>query len=383
MANKRGNNEGTIHKRANGTFRVQITIDGIRQGKTFKTRRECQEWLKRIHRQVDDGISFRKSSMSLEKFLGDWLLSKKSSLRPRTWSQYQQIVSQYLKPALGKAQLSNLRSDQIQRFYDGILRQGTGVFTVRKIHTVLHSALTRAVKLGYLAQNPASAAQPPQDPQRELPILDEIQVNRLLFAAREDRLEALYYLAVTTGMRQMELLGLQWSDLDWARGTINVQRQLRRTYGPQPVYSSPKTKNGRRTIKIGSNAVDVLQAHHQRQHADRIEAGERWREYGLIFTNSVGGPIDARNLLRRFKKLLNIAGLPDIRFHDLRHTAASLMLNNNVPPIVVSRNLGHARPSITLNIYGHLIPAMQTEYAELMDELVTSVELKPEISQEV
>jgi len=196
---------------------------------------------------------------------------------------------------------------------------------------------------------------PPSQPVKEMKILDESQVSQLLVAARESRMEALLHLAVSTGMRQMEILGLKWKDLDWIKRTLKVERQLDREDGVQ--FSPPKTRNGRRTVVLGDRTIEVLHRHYERQDEARKKAGESWTEYGLIFTSANGTPIHFRNFLRDYKNLLKLAGLPDIRFHDLRHTAASLMLNHGIPVIIVSRRLGHAKPSITLDIYGHLIPA--------------------------
>ena len=175
-------------------------------------------------------------------------------------------------------------------------------------------------------------------------------------------------------------MDLKWADLDWSKQVIKVERQLVRPER-QPVrpegngvqFSAPKTRFGKRSIALGGKTIEVLHAHYERQQYERLAAGDKWKEYGLIFTNSQGGPIHPRNLLRNFLDLLKTAGLPAIRFHDLRHTAASLMLNNGIPPIIVSRRLGHAKASITLDVYGHLIPSMQAEAAEMIDNLITPI----------
>ena len=182
------------------------------------------------------------------------------------------------------------------------------------------------------------------------------------------------HLAVSTGMRQMEILGLKWTDLDWLKKTLKVERQLVRGEGVK--FSQPKTRYGRRTVVLGDRTIEILRRHYERQNEERKKSGESWTEHGLIFTMANGSPIHFRNLMRDFKNLLKAAGLPEIRFHDLRHTAASLMLNHGIPVIVVSRRLGHARPSITLDIYGHLIPGMQEEAALMIDELITPVEFQ-------
>lgn len=375
MAKKRGNNEGSIHRRANGSWRAQVTLNGRRLSFTAGTRRECQEWLKKTARQIEDGLTFSSTRIILGDFLSGWLSSSKASKRQRTWTQYQQVSRTYILPSLGKITVKNLRPQNIQELYDGMLSRGVGVFTVLKVHQVLHSALEYAVKTGVIGRNPASFTILPKEPADEMRILDESQISQMLVTAQGGRLEALLYLAVVTGMRQMEILGLKWTDLDWVNQTIKVERQLVRPEGGDVSFSPPKTKFGKRSVSLGPATITVLRSQYERQYMQRKAAGENWQENGLIFTTSLGSPIHPRNLLRDFKNLLREAGLPVIRFHDLRHTAASLMLNHGIPVIVVSRRLGHAKPSITLDVYGHLIPSMQTEAAEKMDELVTPVDL--------
>jgi integrase len=166
-----------------------------------------------------------------------------------------------------------------------------------------------------------------------------------------------------------------WSDLDWVSQTLKVERQLVRPQSTEVKFSPPKTKFGKRTLTLGDKCIEVLRKHYNLQHEERTTQVDRWVDNGLIFTTTVGTPIHARNLLRHFKNLLIEAGLPVLRFHDLRHTAASIMLNHGIPVIVVSRRLGHVRPSITLDVYGHLIPSMDEVAAQKIDELVTPIDL--------
>ena len=377
MAKKRGNNEGSIYQRANGTWRAQIALDGRRLSYTGKTRKDCQEWLKKTIGQIDDGMTFASTQIGLDEFLSRWLTSTKHAMRQRTWTQYDQIIRNYIAPSLGKQKVKDIRPDQIQRVYDQLIEKAVGIPTIRKVHTVLQSALNYALKLGMVRRNPACLTIPPREPEKEMLILEEAQISILLIATKDSRFEALFQVAITTGMRQMELLGLKWTDLDWIKRTIKVERQLIRPDGNTvPKYAPTKTKFGRRVVDLGVQTIEILRKHLERQQNERLTAGDRWVENGLIFTTRFGTPIHPRNLLREFKTLLKKTGVPPIRFHDLRHTAASLMLNHGVPVIVASRRLGHAKPSITLDIYGHLIPSMQAEAAQLLDELVTPVEIQ-------
>jgi len=196
-----------------------------------------------------------------------------------------------------------------------------------------------------------------------------ILILLIVAQAKSNRFFALYHLAVSTGMRQGELLGLKWSDLDCKQGLLQVQRQLTKKKGGGFEFTAPKTKAGTRRLDLGESALRVLRGHRQQQFLEM-------QSVGLVFPSTIGTPYNRSNLRKRFKLILDEAGLPEIRFHDLRHTAATLMLNHGIPVIVVSRRLGHARPSITLDIYGHLIPDKQKEVALLMDQLLTPIQIE-------
>ncbi len=199
--------------------------------------------------------------------------------------------------------------------------------------------------------------------------------------AAKSRNAAYFYLAITTGLRQAELFGLKWSDLDWETLRLQVQRQVQRVRGNGLIFTDPKTATGRRVVILGKSTKTVLQNHLKRQQLERKFAGDKWIDNDLIFTSTIGTPVDHRNLFREFKKLLKEAGLPEIRFHDLRHTAATLMLQQNIHPKVVQERLGHSDISLTLNTYSHVLPGMQEEAAEKMDRLLTPIEISGELGK--
>ena len=377
----RGKNEGSISKRPNGHWRAQVSLEGKRLSFSAKTQKECQTWLRNMLEQKTAGMTFDDAKVTMAEYMEDWLASSKASHRFTTWDQYRRMTHNNILPGIGKIKLSELRPSQIQHLYDTLLSQNIGHYALLKTHTVLRSALSRAVKIGMIPRNTASVVMLPKEPAKEMQILDESQVNRFLVAASGHRFEALYHLAVVTGMRVMELLGLKWTDLDWIRQTLKVERQILRPHGQGIEFASPKTKFGKRTLKLGSKTIDALRQHDWLQQKERIAAGDKWQNLDLIFTNHLGGPLLYRNLFRDYKALLEEAGLPLIRFHDLRHTAASIMLNHNVPVITVSRRLGHSKPSITLDIYGHLMANAQTDVAEMMDDLISPIELHPTAPQ--
>lgn len=376
MTGKRGNGEGSIHRRSNGTWRAQVSLNGHRLSTTADTRSECQAWLKKTLLQVDNGLTMDGAQTSLESYLQQWLQTVKPALRLTTWNLYQHIVVSHIIPYLGSAKLKDLRPEIIQRLYDSRQAAGTGSRTIQLVHVVLHNAMSHAVRLGILPRNPTEATYRPISQHDEAKIYDEGQISQFLVAAKGERNEALYHLAIATGMRQAELLGLKWSDVDWIKNTVRVQRQLRRDFRDGEMFISPKTKAGRRTIELGPKTVEILRQHWERQGEERRKCGELWQDNDLVFPSRVGTPMDYSNLVKSFKQVIYCAGLPEIKFHSLRHTAASLMLNHGIPVLIVSRRLGHSKVSVTLDIYAHMIPEMQHDAAVLMDELITPVEIQ-------
>jgi integrase len=373
MTKRRGNHEGTIVRLPSGTYRALITLDGKRVTHTGKTRAECQGWIRKMLDQIDEGLTFKGTQTTLDEFLKDWLVTAKTALRPKPAQQYEKLIENHIVPVIGKVKMKDLRPDTIDSLYRNRIKAVIGVRTIRYCHAVLHVALEKAVRLGLLTRNPVDGATPPRNDQGEMLILDEEQVIQFLIAARGTRHEALFHIAVKTGMRQAELLGLKWADLSWTTGQLQVRRQAQRSPGKGYIFCEPKTKAGRRTIPLGEASLNVLRQHLEKQRLLKQVAGARWKESDLIFPSNVGTPIDLCNLRKEFVRVLRIAGLPEIRFHDLRHTAASIMLKRNIPIFTVSRVLGHSRPSITLDIYAHMIPGMQDMVAKIMDEAITPI----------
>ena len=210
--------------------------------------------------------------------------------------------------------------------------------------------------------------------------LSDSQVRTLISFSEGDRFELLFWLAVTTGLRQGELLGRKWSDVDWANRRLRIQRQLQRLREGL-VFSEPKSAVGRRVIALGNSTIEKFRKHQSLQVEDIKTADKSWKENDIIFPSSKGTPMDPSNLYHNFKKLLIDAGLPDIRFHDLRHTAATLMLQQGVHPKVVQERLGHSDISMTLNTYSHVLPVMQDEAAEKLDVLLTPINVSNDLKK--
>jgi len=374
MAKRRGNNEGSIYKRANGSYRAQVTLkDGHRLSYNAKTRGECQEWIRQTLDQARAGLTYEGANMMLEQFLEEWLDVKRTSLQPHTVQQYDQIVRDHILGQIGHIPIREIHPQVIQGLYGRLISSGVGTRTVQKVHGILRNAFNLAVKLGLSTFNPVTLTTPPKHKKREMQVLDETHSQQLLLTIRysKDHNYALYHLALTTGMRQGELIGLKWEDIDWTNGVLHVRRQLVRCRGGGFRFDEPKTSAGKRALSLGKTIIAILKEHAKQQFQLRDNAGDRWTDHDLVFTTTVGTPMDHTKLLKDFKKHLQQAGLPDIRFHDLRHTAASLMLNSGIPMIVVAKRLGHSKPSTTMDIYGHFIPSMQKEVADKLDDLIT------------
>ena len=374
---KNGNGEGGItrHKKSGlymARYTVQTPTGSKRKTLYGKTRREVDEKLTKAKADRDGGLLFDADNMKLGEYLGRWLTdSVRDTVRPTTFERYEQMVRLHIRPVLGQLKLKNLTSTHVRGLYRQKLDAGLAPRTVQYVHVTLHKALEQAIVDGLIPRNVTEAVKPPQVRREEMRPLTAEQVRILFDVGAGDRLEALYVLAVTTGLRQGELLGLKWDDVDLEEGTLRVRRTLT-TAKSGPALAAPKTKGSRRTVRLKQTPLSALKSHLNRQLEEIDRAGDRWRENGLIFASEAGEPLDRRIITtHRFKPLLKRAGLPQIRFHDLRHTCATILLSKNVNPKVVSEMLGHSSIAITLDTYSHVLPTMQESAADAMEEALS------------
>ncbi len=223
---RRGRNEGTIFRKANGSWRAQVSIEGKRLSCTALSRAECVDWLRKTQTQIEDGLTLENRNIRLGEYLDNWMAAKKLTLRARSVDQYAKLINLYLKPILGKVKLKDLSLQAVERFYERLREAGVGLSNIRYAHRVLHAALEAATNRGITGRNAAHGATVPKGTQREMSILNEQQVGAFLVAASTSRYWALFHLAVATGMRFSELRGLAWSDVDWIKGMITVRRQI-------------------------------------------------------------------------------------------------------------------------------------------------------------
>jgi integrase len=374
MTKRRGNGEGTITRRKDGRWEARYTAqtaDGPKRKVIYgKTRQEVSKKLTKAMADRDGGLVFDDEKLSLGEYLDRWLNdSVRDNVRPRTLDSYRLQVRQHITPALGRIKLKNLSPAHVQRLYRSKLDAGLKPSSVRTIHAALHRALKQAVRWGLVPRNVTDAVDPPKLVREEINALSPEEARRFLATARGDRLEALYVVAVHCGLRRGELLGLRWSDVDLDAGTLRVNRQLQRMRdGSGLVFSEPKNNKSRRTIRLTNGASEALRRHRKRQAEENLRWGTLYQDQGLIFATLIGTPMHPSNIDKRsFKPLLIKAGLRPIRFHDLRHTCATLMLSQGVNPKIAQERLGHSTIAQTMDTYSHVLPDMQDQAAAALE----------------
>jgi integrase len=378
---RRGNGEGSIRRRKDGRWEGRYTVhtaDGPKQKTLYgKTRKEVSEKLTEAMAGRDKGLVFDSKGLTVGEFLERWLADVvRPSKAHRTYAAHRQQVETHVSPVLGRVKLSALRKAHVDRLYaDLLLRGGLAPSTVRRVHAVLHAALEEAVRGDLIPRNPAAHANKPKVRQEEIEPLDASQATALLEATRGDRYEALYVLCLTAGLRQGEALGLLWRDIDIDAGTLRVERQLQRRRGENGEpgrleFSEPKNAS-RRTVGLPPRAVRALREHRARQLEERMAAGPLHEDGGLVFASRHGRPLDAQNVVNRhFKPLLRRAGLPPIRFHDLRHSCLSLLAQRGEPIRDLQALAGHATAAFTLQRYTHHYDSSARRTADAMGEIL-------------
>jgi integrase len=376
MTKKRSSSEGTIYQLPSGNWRAQICIDRKRLSTTRRTKMEAREWIRETLAQIGQGMTYEAAQTRLDDFLNSWLETKRYSIRAATYEQYGIMIRVYIIPKIGSYKLIDLTPALIQSFIDGQLRDDTGARTVQVTHGILQNALNHAQLIGLIGRNPAERVKVPRPARRELSVWTEEEVSQFLGSIQGERNEYLYHIALTTGMRQGELLGLKWEDIDWRRGTILVKRQAVEIKGGGFGFAEPKSQRSCRSVDLGVGSVEKLHNQYENVNLMRQIARDKWQENDLVFPSMRGTPQLGTNLDRDFKQLVERSGLPKIRFHDLRHTAASIMLSRGIPAVIVSGMLGHTM-NILLTTYAHYIPSTQAEAARIMDELTTPVKFSP------
>jgi integrase len=377
MPGHRGNGEGSIYQRSTdkrwiGAVTLGYGANGKQRRKVVsaKTRAEVVQKLKTLQRQIDDGLPAPDTALTVSQLLTRWyedVLRHQVSMSAA--GNYKSVADHHIVPSLGRKKIVNLTASDVDRLLSEKLDSGLSPSTVRRIRAVLSQALSQGIRWGIVVRNVAALSHSPKIPRREGRTLTPEQARALLDSLRGHRNEALYALMLSTGLRRGEALGLQWKDFNPKTGILIVRRSLKRE-GGELITSDTKTSKSRRAVNVPPPVITALKAHKARQAGERLAIGKAWLNTGFIFTTSIGTPIDPRNLNREFRSVCNDAGLGNWHPHELRHSAASLMLAQGVKLQVVSDVLGHASIRMTADVYGHILAPDREAAADAMGAIL-------------
>lgn len=377
MTGRRGNNEGSIYQRASDQRWMGVALVGynglgkpIRKYVSAKTRTAVVQKLKTIRSQIDDGLPVADSGLKVAQLFERW---HEDVLRHQVGasasSNYMSVATHHIVPTLGNKKVVDLTVTDVDRLLSKKLDGGLSVSTVRRIRSVFAQCLDQGLRWGLVNRNVATLSRAPREARKEGRTITPDQARQLLEFLKGRRNEALWVLMLSTGLRRGEALGLMWSDFDRDSGVLRVRRQLKRE-GDELVVADTKTARSRRAVNLPAPMIELLVNHEQRQRLEKSSRGDSWIESGHIFTSSVGTPIDPRNLYREFQTICQEAGLGRWHPHELRHSAASLMLAQGVKIQVVSQVLGHASIRMTADVYGHILDPEREAAANAMGSVL-------------
>lgn len=369
---RRGHHEGSVYYwEARDRWVAEITTEtGKRKKICCKTKQEAIRKKNEALRELEQGILATGPQRKLGEYLEDWLENThKGKLRVSAYVKYKKLIKYVTADRLGEVWLQKLTPEQVQRFYHRLSSEKKlSSKMVTGVHGVLHVALDNAVRWSYVARNVCDFVTLPRIVTREAVVLSVEQAQILLAGMRERDLEALFMLIIVTAMRRGEVLALRWSNIDFERQVLHVLHTV--DYIPKYGYveNEPKTRAGKRKISLPWFLIEMLQEHRAKQDEGRRRQGEAWENRDLVFPDLRGGYYSPNYLLRVFKKVLQSVGLAHMRIHDLRHSAVTILLARGVNIKVISELLGHSDISITLRVYGHLLPTMQGDVVEVWED---------------
>jgi integrase len=373
---------GQIIKRGDKNWIVRIFMgrdgNGKRRylNKTVRgTKKDANTYLSKTLTEISAGTFVESSPDTVQEYLNKWLeTAAKPRLRENTYKEYEGLIERYVKPTLGAMRLSDLRPLDVQKFYASLTEKQLSPRTVRFTHSVLTSAFKQAVRWRILAHNPCNSVELPRKAATEMQALTPVEAAKFLKEAGSDRWSALFALALATGLRPSEYLGLKWADIDLEQGVINVQRSLHwRSYKTGDWYfGEPKTPRSSRRIPLPVSVLRELINHKRHQGEERLKAGAEYKNLDLVFATGTGQPLIRLNVVQKhFKPILERAKLPaTLRLYDLRHSCATLLLAANENPKVVSERLGHASITLTMDTYSHVLPDMQQGASDKLERML-------------
>jgi integrase len=334
----------------------------------FKTKKEAQIALAEVVHELSKGTYVIPSKVKFKDYLLQWLEDKQTKVNEATLDTYAWLTKNHIIPALGEVELSNLTPMMLQQHYNHLTKNKVLCDeNIRKVHILIKDALKKAERWGLVTKNVAAFVDAPKVYKKEVQVWDADQVLKFLQIAVDSPYYMIFLLTVTTGMRKGEILGLAWRYVNLEEGYLSIAQVLDK-YGV--IVPRPKTRAGFRSVDLPDEVIDALIKHKTKIAEQKRKAGNLYHDLDLVNCTPVGKPIDRSNLTRTFKELIKKAGLPDIRFHDLRHTHATLLLKQNVHPKIVAERLGHADTRMTLDTYSHLLPSMQKETAKAFGKML-------------
>lgn len=370
--------------------RDPITGKRRQQSITVKgTKKDAERRLRELLHQLDTGGFVEPINLTLAEYLEQWLRDYAAiNTAPRTYERYVELVRHHLTPGLGSIPLVSLKPNHIQAYYSNALqtgrRDGKGGLsarTVHHIHRLLFEALKYAFRYNMIVRNPAEAVDPPRPEFKEMTSTDADGVNRLLQAVKDSYYHPLLFTAIYTGLRRSEVLALRWQNVDLDMATMSVTDTLHHMKDGRLIIRQPKSKHSRRSIALSPALAILLRGHKAKQVEVKNALGLELQDSDLVFCHPDGSPLRPNSISHGFRKIAARVGLPALRFHDLRHTHATLLLKQGVHPKIVSERLGHSSIAITLDTYSHVLPGLQEDAAKRFDQSLQQVEVERQIEQ--
>jgi integrase len=368
--------KGQIRKRGN-TYSVIVPLGKDMSGKkrykwvTCRSKREAEAKRAELVHQANTGM-LASPKGTLGEFIERWLIEyARPNLSPRTCEGYQNIYKSHISETIGKVQLKNLKPEHIQKYYFDRLADGLSTTTVRHHAMLLHRVLEHALKWQIVARNPADAVTPPLTRHVEMKTLEEIGIEKVMAEAEKTPYFVLFSLALHTGMRRSELLALRWQDIDLIMAEIYVSRSMHRLLTHETIFRGTKTVKSNRSIALAPSIIAILRQHLDNEMALCARMSIHFTNDRLVFCTWDGKPLIPSSVSQAWRRLTRRLGYDNIRFHDLRHTCATLLLKAGIHPKVVQERLGHSSIAITLDIYSHVTPGMQHQAAEALDTILS------------
>ncbi len=372
---KRANGEGTIRKKPNGSWEARLSFEDGRKSVTGRTQAEAKAKLNELKKERDLGFNLSFNNMLLSEWLSIWMKDYRISIKNSTKSSYKAMINNHLIPCIGWKKLSKLKGEDVQKMYNQLYMDGLSPKTIKNIHGILHKAMEQALSLGYLVKNPCNACELPRIKKADIRPIGSDQLKTFCEAIKGDEYEELFLVALFTGLRQSELIGLTWDCVNFHTGWLRVYRQLHiDTYEHKGRYVFTDLKNGKERSFVPIPAVlNILKKIKQRQEEQKVKCGGLWNnENNLVFTNNYGSNRSSTTVSHHFKNIVKSIGLNEMRFHDLRHSFATLSMEAESDLKTISQTMGHYSVSFTMDVYGHVTDRMQRENAlKLQNKVAT------------